>query len=674
MYDNLDSSNPSVLYPLTSNQHGRHSRLAKMLIPILGFAIVACGDRSTEHLNAQDAEGKSQYINAIQLIPDTATGLLRIPNLPNFRTAMDETLAGQLRDEKLVKPFFDAQRERLRNYLESVDNQVGVKPDDLVEIASGEVVLAWLPFPNDRKKPYSLCVIADVRGRAAKANATIEKIDKDLKDGEWERTDSTHQGETVRVYGAKRKPGQIKVDQIAICLSEQQIITADRDSVVTDILDALAGHPNGKPISEDTEFKKLLSRAGKAIQDPVQKQGGTLAVEWFARPFGMGRIIRDALDVDRGNDIDIIKLLENQGFDAVSSAGGVVAINGTTYDLLHKGVILAKRPFRDAARMLQFDAGPREDIPSWVGPDTASFNRLKIKIEEAFWASGTLVDEALGDKIFDDMIEDIHKDKNGPQIDIRNNVLPSMDNEVILVADNVIPADIASERMLIAIRLNDADKLRTAIQKAMEVEPDASKMETPELTGIDVWQVEQGQGGEDSFDQELFGDLEDFDNLEEDEVPPLLDKWAIAVIPQGPGSTAPYLMFSSHPELLIATAKRIQTGAADGFASVPEVKKVVAALQELGAENPIFDRVVRTKLSLRVKYELLRQNKLRESGSILAKLIQRMADEEADTGEPDPLNAKTLPPIAQIEKYLTDGGSYLEETEDGWETTGFLLK
>ncbi len=36
--------------------------------------------------------------------------------------------------------------------------------------------------------------------------------------------------------------------------------------------------------------------------------------------------------------------------------------------------------------------------------------------------------------------------------------------------------------------------------------------------------------------------------------------------------------------------------------------------------------------------------------------------------------ADQLPPIAEIEKYLADGGSYLEETEDGWETTGFLLK
>jgi hypothetical protein len=574
----------------------------------------------------------------------------------------------------LVKPFFDAQRERVREYLEPVDNKIGIKLDDLYEIASGEVLFGWLPFPNEKRRPYSLCLVADIRGRKEKAATAMETIDQDLKAGGWQRSDVTHQSETVRVYAAKRKPGQIAVEQIAICLSDQRIITADRDSVVTSILDAIAGKPNGKPISQDAEFKNIIRRSGESIRGPLDSQGGTLALEWFVRPFAMGRIVREALDVDRGNDIDIIKLLENQGFSAVTSAGGVVAINGEKYDLLHKGLILAKRPFIKAAQMLQFDAKPREKIPDWVSPQTASFNRLNLKIENAFWASGTLVDEALGDKIFDDMINDIHKDKNGPQIDIKNNVLPSLDNEVILLADNVLPAEVNSERMLVAIRLNNLDKIKTAIRKALEVEPDASRMETPELKGIEVWQVKQGAGGEEDFDEDLFGEF-DFEDDEEGEEPaPLLDQWAIAVVPQGPGSTASYLMFSSHPELLIATAKRVQEGAKNGMADVPEVKKVVQVLEDLGVEKPIFDRVVRTKLSLRVKYELLRQGKLRDSDSVMAKLVLRMAEEEKPGSEPEPLNADKLPPIAEIEKYLADGGSYLEETEDGWETTGFLLK
>ncbi len=94
--------------------------------------------------------------------------------------------------------------------LESVNNKIGVKLDDLYEIASGEVVFSWLPFPNDKRRPYSLCLVADIRGRMAKADSALETIDKDLKAGGWQRKDITHQGETVRVLRNQAETGPVE--------------------------------------------------------------------------------------------------------------------------------------------------------------------------------------------------------------------------------------------------------------------------------------------------------------------------------------------------------------------------------------------------------------------------------------------------------------------------------
>ena len=204
----------------------------------------------------------------------------------------------------------------------------------------------------------------------------------------------------------------------------------------------------------------------------------------------------------------------------------------------------------------------------------------------------------------------------------------------------------------------------------MEVEPDASMMDV--LPDVEIWRVQRGEGGDD-FDTELFGDLELGLEEETDEPPPLLDHWAIALVNKGPGSESPYLMFSSHPDLLVLAAKRIQEGAKKGVASLPQVQAVTASLTELGCESPVFDRVVRTRLSLRAKYQLFRQGKLKESDSILASLARRMFEDE-EGSQPDPLNAAKLPPIEQIEKHLPDGGSFFESIDEGWSMTGFLLK
>lgn len=629
------------------------------------------------HAGGQQNAVGGNYVPAIELLPDSVAGLVRVPNMPRFCTAWEKTFLGQLFKDESMQPFIESQRSRAKNYLESFDNKVGLRPEDLYEIASGEVVISWLPFDNDKRRPFALCVVADIRGLKAKADNALKKIDDDLTGGGWIRTDVEHQGQEVRIYNTKPKPGQLKVEQVAITLSDTRIIAADRDSVVTDLLDAIAGEPKGEPIAKFENFKTVLSRSANAIQGPVKAGGGTISVEWFAKPFQMGRILRESLEVDRGNQVDILKLLENQGFDAIRAAGGIFALAGAKFDILHRGSVLAPATtdepskYKLAARMLQFQNTPAEPVPAWVADDVASFNRLNLDFDEAFWASETLINEAFGDEIFRDIIEGIRDDEDGPQIDLAKNVLPNLDDQVILITDNTLPTDLNSERMLVAIRVSDAAAIKLAINKAMKVEPDASIMDV--LPGVEIWRVQRGEG-DDDFDAELFKDLEiGFGDEEVEEAAPLLDHWAIALVDKGPGSDAPYLMFSNHPDLLVKAAKKILVGGDAGLANEPRVHAVVASMKALGGNSPAFDRLVRTRLSLRAKYQLLRQGKLKESDSVLASFYRRFLEDD-EGSEPEPLNAGNLPPIEKIEKYLPDGGSYFETTVEGWSLTGFFLK
>ena len=616
------------------------------------------------------------YKSAIELLPDSVAGMVRIPNLPRFCQAWEKTSLGKLVEDEAMQPFIKAQRQRAKNYLEAFDNKVGVRPEDLYNVASGELVISWLPFPNDKRRPFALCVIADVRGRAKQAEEAIAKIDQDLKVAGWKREDIEHQDQTVRIYNTEPKPGQLKIEQIVISLDETRLLAADRDLVVTDLLDTIAGDTDSEPLVKLKEFQTVLKNSGQAILEPVKKGGGTIAIEWFARPFQMARILRESLDVDRGNQVDIVKLLENQGFDAVKAAGGILALAGEKYQLLHKGSILAP-PVTDkpskyelAARMLQFKNAPLAPIPAWVHSDAASFSRINPRFEEIFWASETLLNEAFGDEIFKDIIEGIRDDEDGPQIDIAKNVLPNLDDELILITDNTLPSELNSERMLIAIRISDAEAIRKAIRKAMEAEPDANILDA--VPGVDIWRVQRG-GDDDELDEDLFGDLDiGLGEEQVEESPPLLDHWAIAMIDQGANSEAPYLMFSNDPGMLVAAATRIRSGTKAGLVDEPEIKTIVSSLKELGCTSPAMDRVVRTRLSLRAKYNLLREGKLKDSDSVLSSFYRRfLEDQEAETNEA--INATDLPPLNVIEKYLPNGGGFFETTEDGWSLTGFLL-
>ena len=153
-----------------------------------------------------------------------------------------------------------------------------------------------------------------------------------------------------------------------------------------------------------------------------------------------------------------------------------------------------------------------------------------------------------------------------------------------------------------------------------------------------------------------------------------LNHWAIGVIDGGPNGGESYLVFSSHDELLIEVAKRIAANKKDGLSAQDDVKEVFEGLKHLGAKSIALDRLVRPKYSIRSRWELLRKGELKDSDSILGNLIERIGEEEGEGGEADPLDASKLPPLAKIEKYLRNGGSFWEKTGDGWSLTAFILK
>lgn len=645
-----------------------------LIVISLGLGAAGVGQAPAVADAPLGGRAEDDYVAAVDLLPDSTAGLLRVPDFPSFCTAWDETNFGKLLKDPLLEPFIESQRERSRKYFESIDSKVGLRPADLYDIASGEVVAAWLPFEKDKRRPYAVCVIADSRGMRQQVDATLEKIDADLRSQGATRKDVDHRGQTVRVYTREPKPGQLKIEEIVLTADDTRVIAADRGTVVFDLLDAVGGSPKGPPVRSVESFLTVMARSHDALRQDLGD--GLVGLQWFARPFAMGRILREVFEVDRGTQVDILKLLETQGFDAILAAGGAVGLGVGEFDFLHRGTVLAppttEEPDRYelGARMLQFPNVELGDLPGWIAPDLASVLRVNWRMEPAFWAAETVVNEAFGEDIFRPTIRDIRDDQEGPQIDIVEDVLPNLDDHAIMVTDNTLPAGLDSERMLVAIRVKDGDKIREVVARTMEVEPDVTVLDA--IPGVEIWVVDRDQTDID-FGSDLFVDLGIDDDIEADKPPPLLEHWAIAQVDRGQGGRESYLMFSSHPDLLIETAKRILE---DNGQTPPPAGEFAAAgqgLRSLGAGPVAVERMVRPGRSLRVKYELFRKGELQDIDSVGASLLRRLF-RAAEVTDPEPIEAEKLPPMSQIEHYFRPIGSFVETTDDGWTLNSFILK
>lgn len=621
-----------------------------------------------------------EYKPAITLVPATAAGVVRIPHVPTLCDAWQKTTLAALANDPAMQPFMDAQRKSSEERRTALGFNIGVRPKEVLEVASGEVLLAWLPF-DDQIRPFALALVADIRGNRVAADRVAEKIDADMKANGASLKISKFGDETIRVYTLKPVPGQIKIDQVAITYNDARLIAADRDSVVTSMLESVAGTNNIAKLDRADDFIGVQTQidtpkgAGDAASGPVA------GVQWFARPLAMGRIVKDAAKIDRGSQVEILNLLERQGFDAVRAAGGQVVVGTAEFDLLHKGFIWAPptpgqaERFRLAARMLQPVNLPASAIPRWVGGAIASFSQLNWNISDSFGYVESLVDDAFGEPIFRDILDGIRDDEDGPRIDIVKDVVPNLGKTIYILTDNVMPADQRSERVLVAIETIDTGALRKAVRRTMEVESDATKIPSP-IPNVEVYRVLRTSEPGD-FEAELFDDLGLDPEADTNRQPPLLNQWAITVVdtpgPAANGKQPGYLIFSSHPELLLETLDRFANpNVGPAFADDAEMKNVLRKLDQLGGQQRAYARLARTNLTLRAKYGLMQEGKLRDSDSVLATLFRRIfiAKGEDDVN----LNNDKLPPFEAIEKYLRPAGGYSRATDLGWTLDGFLLK
>ena len=633
-----------------------------MRLSLLFFvAVFQCVSAWAKPADAND------YASAVSLLPASTAGVVRIPEMPAFCEAWKKTQIGQLLDSDDMQPFLDAQRDRASSYFDTLDRKIGVKPQDVYNMASGEVVIAWMAFPEDKRRPYALSIIADIRGRKPRAESAAKQIDNELKQGGASRRDIKYGDEVIRVYQTKPKPGQLKIDEIAITWNEDRFIAADRDTVIQSLLDATSGKAPLDRFASRKTYKQVQADSHAAI-DSAAEQNATVCWEWFAEPFAMGRILREVFEYDRRDDLDVLQLLERQGFQVVEAVGGVGVVSGDRFDILHRGVVVAPGRLTKAARMLQAFNANLDAIPGWVSRDSGTFYRFRWKLEEAFWAAESLVNDALGDDLFRPMIEGIRDDPEGPQVDIAKDFLPNLDDELILLTDNTMPASPESDRMLAALRVKDAEAVKKVVRKVMESEGDAVELKVEEF---DAWRVEYGEGDQDDIDLELeaLGFEEEIENEDQRR---LITHFAIAVVDGKTPDDPSYLIFSTHSDLLVKLGQRIRAGAEDGFAVQPHTKRVSEVLADLGAAQVSVDGIMHPSISLRARYELLRRGELKDRDTILANLLRRLV-EETEEGEPDPIQAAKLPPFQKVQGFLKSAGSFWEKTESGWAMTFFLL-
>lgn len=621
----------------------------------------------------QDAGPKepAEFYPAVSLLPPTTQGFIEFQDVPNLLDRWEKTSLAGLQHDPAMQPFIESQRDAIEAKLSEVGVRIGFKLSDLRDAVSGEVVLAWMRF-EDPQRPFAVAMLADTRGRDAQREAMLKKVDSGLREREATVTSMSVRGFPVTVYTLPRKKGQLIVERFGVVTVNGRVIVSDRTETLAGLVSAaIDGRRDG--VMQIEEYRGVFERAELSA---VNEADGP-HVRWFARPIDMGMIIRELVGVDRGNEVDILQLLQDQGFDAVRSVGGRLFLATENYDLLHRGFVFAPptgtggERYLGAAKMLDFPQTNMDPPPSWVLADAATYLKINWKLGPAFWASEVLVNAAFDSDVFRTTLEGLRTEEKGVQLDIAGDIVKYLDDHVIVITDNRRVEERTQERVLAALKLTDAEHVREALAESLPRDPEIERLDVP---GQYVWEVRNNEAASEDqiiFDVDLGFESEDLGDPIEDPTEPVLENMGIAVYDG-------YLIFASHSELLLELIENGEKGEAK-FSDLEAYQRVRQAIEREGGELRAMERIVRTDISWRIKYDLLRGKNFLESDSLLASLIRRGIEkseqaEPAKEVQPEEIDLSTLPPYAQVSDYLQPGGGFVTSESTGWRLTQFLLR
>ncbi len=612
------------------------------------------------------------------LLPDTTKGYLSVPDVGTLRDHWNETQLGRMANDPLMKPFIDDLRNQIKKK-STTRVRLGLTVDDLKDIYGGELCVATLQ-PEHKTTEHATVLLVDITGHMVQVEAMLAKVTKNLLAQGAAQEHQKIGGVRVTVFTMPKKREDAPTVKAYYAVHKETLLVCDHEAVCEQIMARLNGEA-GRSLADVEAFRAVMSRCARNSGDMVPH------IRWFVDPFGYAQAVRAASGGRRKRGADLLKVLPHQGFDAIKGVGGHIVFATGDLEMQHRTMVYAPpiqhkddptvtEKYALAARMMNF---PNTDtlVPQgFVSRDLGSYFTFNWKMIDAFEYSKTLVNELLGGGKDDDLMEEIiiglAKDKDGPQVDLRTDLVAHFAERASMITDCRRPITPESERLMFAIELTDAEAVRAAIDKAFSTDPDAVKRD---FEGHIIWEIIKDESPAEVQEIEIEGGFGVFDPFSEESAPETLDaeeeeakilpNSAIAVI-NG------HLFVASHVDFIVEMLQRPL--GTELLADAADYQQVQDALAKIGSGPSSFRFFARTDESYRPTYELIRQGKMPEAKTVLGKLLNRMfGPDEKGLLREQQIDGSKMPEFDAVRRYLGPSGMCVTSEENGWYMVGCLL-
>ena len=606
-------------------------------------------------------------VRSDQLMSPQARGFVSVQDVKGLISHWQQTQLGQLVKDESMRPFVEDMKKQIERKISGVRDKLGISMEDLQNIAGGEIGVALVEVADGRA---AVALSVDTADHLRQLNTLLAKVDKELTKRNATKKTSEIQGTTLTIYDIPPQKESDIARQAVYFVKDNLLCAADNAHEAQEMLRRFEEQKLG--LSEVVAYRETLERCR------AESDGLVPDLQWFADPFGYARAVRSLQPADaKPSGKDYVKIMQEQGFDAVQALGGFVnlSVNGS-FELLHRTAVYAPAipgepdKYRLAMRMMRFPNQEQLGTHNWLPRKLASYRTFSCDLDNAFQFFGSLFDAIAGyDEAFAGVLEGLERDPYGPQVDVQKDFVQHLGNRVVLVTDYEVPITPKCERFMIVIELANEAAIAQTVEKFMKSDPNAT---SSEFEGKQIWQIHEAQA--DLSDMDL--DLNNLDLLEPNGAEVEDDAFgASALSSSAVCVTAGHLFIASHTEFL---QQILSTEGDDNELSAAHDFREVESVMSRLLPGPVSAKFfVRTDEAYRPVYDLLRQGRMPEAETLFGRLLNRLMtpEESEDEGilREQKIDGHQLPEFEMVRRYFGPAGTLVRTDEDGWFIVGATL-
>ncbi len=636
--------------------------------------------------------GRGKRPSSESLLPPSTKAWISIPNANSVAEKFDKTNLGKLAALPELSEFSAELKKRFNQFIDERNFRLGITWNDVKEVRTGEVAVAGvfeMVAPEAANKSalgtHGIVLLVDVAGNEPAANELLKKVSAELQSfgATKEKGENLLGFEINRWKVPRRKDPNLKFDTYQT-IADGWLVATDNPSVLREVLLRIKNDANA------TTYRSLIDNESfAAIQERCRMADFVPEVRWFIEPFGyvdLAQAIREQESILRKRKHDYAGKLRQNGFDALRGIGGMLAINEGDFDLAYRvfaytaGTQNVSESRRRALEILdlrntsQDQLQPNRFVSSEYSHIAVTWNMLK-----AYDNIGPLVD-AFGGEDFFTSFEKSFIDDIG--VNLRS-LIARLGSKIGVVSSARFTSQDSledTERMAIVVPLtggaDDHRKFLAEIQKLL-------KIGKPQTTASGLVYLEDSRDAEDPVEEQdlrnlkldRFKQFEEPTNEKKEDEQEGVDfkvfKRRFFAIVDG------QFVIASHLDIL------------EGFTAEKVSQQLVENADFLYTQAAIDQYVDPKRVSLRgfgrldrqlkTNYDAFRSNKMGQSQTSLARLLNRLLS--VDSEDPNyvrqqRIDGHSLPENFDglIAPYLGFSGMALESQDDGWLMTGGILK